>query len=144
MAPLRGWALAGTKSFTQALGFRTKRITLLGAYSYGDKQLIAPMEYDGYTNTQVFITWVKHFLCKELRPGQYVIMDNASFHKSHQVKELIEAVGCKLLYLPAYSPDMNPIEHVWANLKRLIRKNKHRENNLSLALANSIQALFPG
>ena len=116
--------------------------TLIAGYNYGSKELIAPMEYDGYTNTELFITWIKEGLCRELKPGQYVIMDNASFHKSHTVKELIEAVGCKLLYLPAYSPDMNPIEHVWANLKRLIRVHPEKEKNLSLAIQDAIAQLF--
>lgn len=132
------------KSFTEALGFRTKRSTLIAGYCYGNKELVAPMEYDGYTNTEVFVTWVEHFLCKELKPNQVVIMDNASFHKSSKVKELIEIVGAKLIYLPPYSPDLNPIEHVWANLKRLIRKHPDRENNLSSAIAKSLAHLFIG
>ena len=97
MSPLRGWALKGFKSFTEALGFRIKRITLIGGYCYGSKELIAPMEYDGYTNSYVFLAWVEFALCKELKPNQVVIMDNASFHKSNKVKELIESVGCKLI-----------------------------------------------
>lgn len=71
-------------------------------------------------------------------------MDNASFHKSAKVKELIEQVGCRLIYLPPYSPDLNPIEHVWANLKRFIRKNDNRQDNLSLAIEQSIAQLFIG
>jgi transposase len=62
-------------------------------------------------------------LARELKPGQTVVMDNASFHKSHLVREIIEAAGCKLVYLPPYSPDLNPIEKFWANLKRWI--NQH-------------------
>ena len=142
MSPLRGWALKGLKSFTEALGFRTKRITLIGGY--GSKDLIAPMEYNGYTNSDVFLAWVELALCKELKPNQVVIMDNASFHKSARVKELIEGVGCKLIYLPPYSPDLNPIEHVWANLKRFIRTNDNRQDNLSLAIEQSVAQLFVG
>jgi len=142
MSPHRGWAKKGVKSFTEALGFRTKRITLIGGYCYGTKELLAPMEYDGYTNTAVFLAWIESALCKALRPNQVVIMDNASFHKSGKVKELIERVGCRLIYLPPYSPDLNPIEHIWANLKRVIRKDTNRENNLSLAIAKAIQGLF--
>ncbi len=94
------------------MGIRTKRITLIAGYCYGSRELIATMEYDGYTNTELFLTWVEHCLCKELKPNQVVIMDNASFHKSTKVKELIEAVGCGIIYLPPYSPDLNPVEHV--------------------------------
>lgn len=130
------------KSFTEALGFRTKRSTLIGGYCYGSQELIAPMEYDGYTNTELFLVWVELFLCKELKPNQVVIMDNASFHKSPKVKEFIEKAGCTLIYLPAYSPDLNPIEHVWANLKRLLRKHPLRETNLTKAIADSISNLF--
>ena len=57
---------------------------------------------------------------------------------SHKVRELIESVGCRLIYLPPYSPDLNPIEHIWANLKRCIRANANRQNNLSLAIEQSI------
>jgi transposase len=144
LSKLRGWALKGLKSVTEALGFRTKRITLIGGYCYGTKELVAPFEYVGYTNTDIFLTWVEHCLCKALKPNQVVIMDNASFHKSAKVKALIEQVGCKLIYLPPYSPDLNPIEHVWANLKRIIRINDNRQDNLSLAIEQSIAQLFIG
>jgi len=144
MSPLRGSALKGLKSFTKALGFRTKRITLIGGYCYGSKELIAPMEYYGYTNGEVFLAWGELALCKELKPNQVVIMDNASFHKSDRVKELIEGAGCKLIYLPPYSPDLNPIEHVWANLKRFIRTNDNRQDNLSLAIEQLVAQLFVG
>ena len=61
------------------------------------------MEYEGYTNTELFLTWVEHALCKELKPNQTVIMDNASFHKSSEVEALIKNRECKLIYLPPYS-----------------------------------------
>ena len=72
-------------------------------------------------NTRLFETWVEKSLIKELKPGQYVVMDNASFHKSQKTKELIESVGCKVIFLPPYSPDLNPIEKFWANMKRWIK-----------------------
>jgi len=142
LSKLRGWSLKGTKSFTEALGFRTKRVTLIGGYCYGTKELVAPMEYDGYTNSHIFLSWVELALCRALKPNQVVIMDNASFHKSALVRQLIESVNCTLIYLPPYSPDLNPIEHVWANLKRFIRVNDNRQSNLSLAIEQSIAQLF--
>lgn len=144
LSKMRGWALKGIKSFTEALGFRTKRITSISGYCYGNKELVAPMEYEGYTNSEIFLSWIKLALCKELKPDQVVIMDNASFHKSALVKKLIESVGCTLIYLPLYSPDLNLIEHIWANLKRYIRANHSRQDNLSLAIEQSVAQLFMG
>ena len=65
----------------------------------------------------------KRDVSARVKPGQGVVMDNASFHKSPLIKEAIELAGCKLVYLPPYSPDLNPIEKFWANLKRWI--NQH-------------------
>ena len=86
------------------------------------KKILAPMTFRGSCNTRLFIAWVEQMLIPELRPGQTVVMDNASFHKSHKIRELIAAAGCKLIYLPPYSPDLNPIEKLWANLKRWIKQ----------------------
>ena len=79
------------------------------------------MVFNGSCNTQLFESWVEQFLIKELTPNKVVIMDNASFHKSQRTRELIESVGCKLIFLPPYSPDLNPIEKFWANMKRWIK-----------------------
>ena len=88
---------------------------------YVNHKSIAPMVFNSSCNTDLFNNWVEHFLIKELQPGQVVIMDNASFHKSQKTKELIESVGCKLIFLAPYSPDLNPIEKFWANMKRWIK-----------------------
>lgn len=83
---------------------------------------MAPMYFKGYTDTETFIIWLKEYLLPELKQNQVIIMDNASFHKSKEIKELIESKNCKLIYQPPYSPDLNPIEHYWHFLKDLIRK----------------------
>ena len=88
---------------------------------YVNRKVIAPLVFNGPCNTELVNKWTGEFLIKELKPGQVVIMDNAAFHKSEKVKKLIESVGCQLLYLPPYSPDLNPIEKFWANMKRWIR-----------------------
>ncbi len=93
-----------------------------------NNQSIAPFVFNGTCNTELFNNWVEKFLIKELKAGQVVVMDNASFHKSKKTKELIESVGCKLIFLPPYSPDLNPIEKFWANMKRWI-KNKVTETS---------------
>lgn len=92
-----------------------ERISLLALVK---NKCIAPFVFYGPCNTGLFNDWVRTFLLKELKPGQTVIMDNAAFHKSQATKALLESVGGKLLYLPPYSPDVNPIEHFWANMKR--------------------------
>ena len=79
------------------------------------------MVFNGSCTTELFNSWVEKFLIKELKSGQAVVMDNAAFHKSQRTKELIESVGCKVIFLPPYSPDMNPIEKFWANMKRWIK-----------------------
>lgn len=100
----------------------TPRISMIAAYGQG--HLSAPFRFEGYTDTYVFNLWLETCLLPTLRPGQIVIMDNASFHKSNKTCELIESVGCQLLFLPPYSPDLNKIERQWAILKQGIRANQ--------------------
>jgi len=83
---------------------------------------IAPIVLDGPINRDAFETYVEQVLACELRPGNIVIMDNLSSHKGPKVREFIEAAGARLLYLPPYSPDFNPIENAFAKLKALLRK----------------------
>ncbi len=77
----------------------------------------------GTCNIAIFEAWVEQFLIKELDPGQVVVMDNATFHKTQKTKKLIKSVKCRLVFLPPYSPDLNPIEKFWANMKRWIKQN---------------------
>jgi transposase len=80
------------------------------------------MLFTGTCNTKVFNQWLEHMLLPGLMTGSVIVLDNATFHKSKQTRQLVEQAGCQLLYLPPYSPDLNPIEKLWANLKRLWRK----------------------
>ena len=93
------------------------------------------MVFNGSCNTELFNNWVEHFLIKELKPGQIVIMDNAAFHRSQKTKDLIESVGCKIIFLPPYSPDLNPIEKFWANMKRWIKNKINQFDKLYDAIA---------
>ncbi len=88
--------------------------------------LAAPCVLDGPINGQAFVAWTEQMLAPELRPGDLVIMDNLSSHKVQGVRQAIEAAGAQLRYLPPYSPDMNPIEQVFAKLKTLLRKTAAR------------------
>lgn len=84
------------------------------------------MVADGPMNGQLFLAYVRTFLCPTLKPGDIVIADNLSSHKVAGVQDAIEAVGAKLVYLPPYSPDLNPIEKFFAKLKALLRKAAKR------------------
>lgn len=86
-----------------------------------------------------FNTWVEEKLIKELKPGQTVVMDNASFHKSKKTIELIESVGCKVIFLSPYSPDLNPIEKYWANLKKWLKSNLKKFKNLNDAIKGFLE-----
>lgn len=88
--------------------------------------LVAPCLLDGPINRAAFEAYVEQVLVPALRPGDLVVMDNLSSHKGPAVRKLIEAAGAELLYLPPYSPDLNPIENAFAKLKALLRKAAER------------------
>lgn len=97
-------------------------------------QPVAPLYFQGYCDTQVVLTWLNKELLPRLTAGMTLIFDNASFHKSAEIRGAIEAAGCQLLFLPPYSPDLNPIEQYWAKLKAAIRRLKTGVMTLEEAL----------
>jgi transposase len=101
-----------------------KTTTFVGALTL--RGMIAPFVLDGAINRAAFETYVERVLVPELRPGDIVIMDNLSSHKGPRTRALIEAAGARLLFLPPYSPDFNPIENAFARLKALLRKAAER------------------
>jgi transposase len=109
------WAFRGKKIHQKITGKPFLRTSIIAGLRNND--LMATMEYRGYCNTEVILSWVEQVLVPELEVGDVVIWDNASFHKSPKIKALIEEAGCELLFLPPYSPDLNPIEGWWAVLK---------------------------
>ncbi len=120
----RGWGLKNKKLIGKKSGKYYQRTNIIAGLNMNKP--IAPMVFNGTCNTELFEAWVEQFLIKELKAGQFVVMDNAAFHRSQKTKDLIESVGCKVIFLPPYSPDLNPIEKFWANMKRWI-KNKITE-----------------
>jgi len=115
-----------------------KILTILGAMSV--RGLIATMTVEAATDAEIFLAYLEHVLCPALRPGDVVVMDNLSSHKVTGVREQIETAGAELLYLPPYSPDLNPIEKAWAKLKQQLRSAKARTTE---ALDHAIQELIP-
>lgn len=115
----RGWGKKCEPLLAKKSGKYYQRTNIIAGLV--NNKSIAPMVFNGSCNTELFENWVEQFLVKELKIGQVVIMDNATFHKSRKTKDLIESVGCKIIFLPPYSPDLNPIEKFWANMKRWIK-----------------------
>lgn len=97
-----------------------KNVTLLSSMSFSG--MGPSLAVEGATTKAVFETYIEQVLAPGLLPGQIVVMDNLSSHKGEKVGELIEARGCELLYLPPYSPDLNPIEEAFSKVKGLLRK----------------------
>jgi transposase len=103
---------------------RWRTLTFIAALRHD--RIDAPCVIDGPINGQSFLAWVEQFLVPTLAPGDVVIMDNLGSHKGLAVRRAIRAVGAKLLFLPPYSSDLNPIEQVFAKLKTLLRKANER------------------
>lgn len=120
MMRLRGRAPKGERLRTGAPHGHWKTTTFVAALRLTG--MTAPLVFDGPINAQVFEAYVEQFLVPTLSPGDIVVMDNLSSHKRPKVRQLIEAAGATLLYLPPYSPDFNPIENAFAKLKALLRK----------------------
>ena len=129
----RGWGRKGEVLLGKTSGKRFIRTNIIAAQC--GNNILAPMTFKGSCDTTLFVAWIKQMLVPELKSGQTVVMDNASFHKSLLVREAIEAAGCKLIYLPPYSPDLNPIEKFWANLKRWINQNVPYMEDLHKAIS---------
>jgi transposase len=103
---------------------RWRTLTFLAALRCD--RILAPCVIDGPINGESFLAYIVQFLVPTLRPGDIVIIDNLGSHKAKAVRRAIRAAGAKLFFLPAYSPDLNPIEQVFAKLKTLLRKAAER------------------
>lgn len=115
-----GWNEKGQRFHALKSGRREGRVNMIAALS--NQNLIAPFTCEGACNRMVFETWLETCLLPALEPGQFVVMDNATFHKGGRIQQLIQDAGCEILYLPPYSPDLNKIEKCWSWLKSRIRK----------------------
>jgi transposase len=120
LSPIYGWSRRGQRVCFKAPRNRGANLTLLSSMSA--ERMGPSMVVEGSTTKAVFETYVERVLAPALTPGQVVVMDNLSSHKGSRVRELIEGRGCELLYLPPYSPDLNPIEETFSKLKALLRK----------------------
>lgn len=129
-----GRAPIGERVMGFITGKRAPRTNIIGAYSK-TIGLFATELFENITvNRERFMTWLENHLTPHLKAEKIVVMDNAPWHKGQEIRDIIEKTGAKLIFLPPYSPDLNPIEHAWANLKAAIRKL----NDYSLTIPQKI------
>jgi transposase len=140
MAPLRGWAPCGDRLPAKVPHGRWKTTTFLAALRHD--RIVAPWMVEGPIDGESFRTYVENVLVPTLREGDIVIMDNLGSHKSKAVRALIRSAGAKLFFLPKYSPDLNPIEQVFAKLKHLLRKAAARTAEAICARIGQILGTF--
>jgi transposase len=140
MAPLRGWAPLGIRLKAKVPHGHWKTTTFLAALRHD--RIDAPWLLDGPIDGESFQTYVEKLLVPTLHPGDIVIMDNLGSHKGKAVRKLIRAAGAKLFFLPKYSPDMNPIEQVFAKLKHLLRKAAARSVEAVCAAIGELLSAF--
>jgi transposase len=124
MTRLRGRSLRGARLHAKVPYGHWKTLTFIAALR--SDRIVAPCVLDRPINATSFLAWVKQSLAPTLSPGDIVVMDNLSSHKSAAVRAAIRAAGAKLFFLPPYSPDLNPIEQVFSKLKTLLRKAGER------------------
>ena len=129
----------GKKVMGEVSGTRFVRKSIIAALS--ENHFFAPMTFEGTCETNLFNAWLREVLIPELQPGQVLILDNASFHKSLGTKRLIEESGCHLLFLPPYSPDLNPIEKCWANLKNKVKELLRKTKEFNQAFYSAILSM---
>jgi len=125
-------ALRGEKIVAKISGRKYKRTNFISGLCQG--KLVALREYSGITDSILFEFWFENCLLKEIKKGSTIVLDNATFHKKSVLPELAWKYGCEVLFLPPYSPDLNPIEKKWAWLKQKLRKILKFYDSFDLAL----------
>jgi transposase len=140
MAPLRGWAPRGERLKAKVPYGHWNTMTFLAALRHD--RIDAPWLLDAPINGERFLVYVEKVLVPTLAPGDVVIMDNLGSHKRAAVRQAIRAAGAKLLFLPKYSPDLNPIEKAFAKFKHLLRKAAARTSQAVLAAIGELLDTF--
>ena len=141
MTRLRGWSPRGAKLLAKVPHGHWQTLTFLAALRHD--RIDAPLVLDGPINGESFLAWVEQMLVPTLAPGDIVIMDNLGSHKGLAVRRAIRAAGAHLLFLPPYSPDLNPIEQVFAKLKTLLRKAAERSVEATWRRIGALLQQFP-
>lgn len=130
-------ATRGEKVYGLVSGKKYKRVSVV-AGKYGGR-ILAPLEYSGTTDSILFEYWFENLLLKEVLDKSVIVMDNDAFHCRETLNALATKAGCSILFLPPYSPDLNPIEHFWAWLKRKLQELLPLFDNFDSALSSCFQ-----
>ena len=133
----QGYTPLGERFYDLKSGRRQERINMITGY--GDGELIAPFTVEGACNLRVFEIWLETCLIPRLRPGEWVIVDNATFHHGGRIAQLMEVARCQVVYLPPYSPEFNRIEKCWASLKSRICKRLPKSPSLRYAIESVLK-----
>ena len=130
-----GRAPRGERIYQAVCGKRRERTSVIAASR--SNKLVAPLVFQGSCNTEVVDVYFEQVLLPALPPGSVIVLDNARFHQSPTTQKLVAQAGCRLLFLPPYSPDLNPIEHLWAAFKTRLRKDLPTAANPFLFIADT-------
>jgi transposase len=140
LSVLRAWSRRGERAHCSVPRNRGKNTTLLASMSV--EGMGPSLAVEGVTDRKVFEAYIEGVLAPSLQCGQIVIMDNLTAHKGERIKELIEERSCELLYLPPYSPDLNPIEEAFSKIKGILRKAEARSREaLVEAMGRALDAV---
>lgn len=140
---LRAWSRRGERAYCSVPRNRGKNTTLLASMSV--EGMGPALAVEGSTTATVFETYVGEVLAPTLRKGQIVVMDNLSAHKGSRIRKLLEERSCELLYLPPYSPDLNPIEEAFSKIKGILRRKAQSRSREAMieAMGRALDAITP-
>jgi transposase len=142
MTRIYGRRADGRRIHEATPGAHWRILTILGAMSL--RGITAAMTIEEATDADIFLAYVEQILCPTLQPGDVVEMDNLSSHKVNGVSQLIAAQGASVLYLPPYSPDLNPIKKAWSKIKQCLRSTRARcKEDLDKAIAEALLLITP-
>ena len=133
MSRTYGRAPVGERVYLPVSGCRAKKVNIVGGLLNND--FLCPTKYTWNTTGEWFNEWFEWYLCPLLREGSVIVMDNASFHKKADLNRIAESYGCRIIWLPPYSPDKNPIEKNWANMKNWLRLNSKKYATIQEAIS---------
>ena len=142
MAPLRGWGTRGERLITHVPHGHWQTMTFIGALRHD--RIEAPWVLNGPINAGAFKTYVRAELIKTLKPDGIVVLDNLNSHKGKAVRAMVRSIGARLVFLPSYSPDLNPIEQAFAKIKHTMRKAMRRSvAAVECAVADTLDTITP-